>query len=140
VDLHVHLPEGAIPKDGPSAGITIVTAMVSALMQVPVRRDVAMTGEITLRGRILAIGGLKEKILAASRSGITRVIVPLENEKDLKDIPTAMLRGVEVILASHMDQVLRHALVLPDPDAFLVQPSEVLDWRVSQESPSPSAH
>jgi ATP-dependent Lon protease len=140
VDLHVHLPEGAIPKDGPSAGITIVTAMVSALMQVPVRRDVAMTGEITLRGRILAIGGLKEKILAASRSGIRCVIVPLENEKDLKDIPTAMLRGVEVILASHMDQVLRHALVLPDPDAFLVQPSEVLDWRASQESPSPSAH
>ncbi len=140
VDIHVHLPEGAIPKDGPSAGITIVTAMVSALMHVPVRKDVAMTGEITLRGRVLAIGGLKEKILAASRYAIKRVIIPTENEKDLKEIPPALLKAVELCVVPHMDQVLRLALSLEDPEKFLVRPSEVIDWRVSSDSPSPSSH
>jgi ATP-dependent Lon protease len=140
VDIHVHLPEGAIPKDGPSAGITIVTAMVSALLQIPVRRDVAMTGEITLRGRVLPIGGLKEKILAAGRSEIAKVLIPEENEKDLKEIPKNVLKQVEVVVVPHMDDVLRQALRLEEPDKFLQQPSSVLDWRVAEESPSPSAH
>lgn len=140
VDIHVHLPEGAISKDGPSAGITITTALVSALLQIPVRREVAMTGEITLRGRVLAIGGLKEKILAAARSQIPTVLIPKENEKDLKDIQPAILKGVSVKVVSHMDEVLRLALRLADPEAFLDPPSQVLDWRVAQESPSPSSH
>jgi ATP-dependent Lon protease len=139
VDIHVHLPEGAIPKDGPSAGITITTAMVSALLKIPVRRDVAMTGEITLRGRVLAIGGLKEKLLAAGRSAIGRVLIPEENRKDLKEIPPHVLKSVEVTPVSHMDEVLRLALALTDPEQFLL-PSEPLDWRVAQESPSPSSH
>jgi ATP-dependent Lon protease len=140
VDIHVHLPEGAIPKDGPSAGITIVTAMVSALLQIPVRRDVAMTGEITLRGRVLPIGGLKEKILAAARSEIAKVLIPEENEKDLKEIPQNVLKQVQVVVVPHMDDVLRQALRLEQPEKFLQHPSEVLDWRVADVSPSPSAH
>jgi len=140
VDLHIHLPEGAIPKDGPSAGITMVTALASALMQIPVRRDVAMTGEITLRGRVLPIGGLKEKVLAAHRAGITRVIIPAENEKDLAEVPAAVRKGVSVSAVTHMDQVLRLALCLPDPTSFLAQPSEMVDWRMIQQSPSLSSH
>ena len=140
VDMHVHLPEGAIPKDGPSAGITIATALVSTLMQVPVRRQVAMTGEITLRGRVLAIGGLKEKVMAAHRCGITKVIIPAENEKDIKEIPASVRKAVEIKPVSHMDDVLREALSLTNPDAFLVEPSEVLDWRVTHEPLTMAAH
>ena len=114
VDVHIHVPEGAIPKDGPSAGITIATALASAVARVPVRRDVAMTGEITLRGRVLPIGGVKEKLLAASRSGYTTVIVPSENLKDLKDVPKAVRSSLDIVLASTMDDVLKKALV-PDP-------------------------
>ncbi len=125
----MHLPEGAIPKDGPSAGITMCTGLVSALLRVPVRRDLAMTGEITLRGRVLPIGGLKEKILAAHRSGITTVIMPKENAKDLRDIPKRVLKTLKVIPVDHMDEVLRHALVLPDPANFLTSPSVTVDWR-----------
>jgi ATP-dependent Lon protease len=132
-DIHVHLPEGAIPKDGPSAGITMCTGLVSALLRVPVRKDVAMTGEITLRGRVLAIGGLKEKILAAHRSGITTVIMPRENAKDLRDIPKRVLKTLRVIPVEHMDEVLRHALALPDPQTFLKEPSVTVDWRVPAE-------
>jgi ATP-dependent Lon protease len=132
-DIHVHLPEGAIPKDGPSAGITMCTGLVSALLRVPVRKDVAMTGEITLRGRVLAIGGLKEKILAAHRSGITTVIMPKENSKDLRDIPKRVLKTLRVVPVDHMDEVLRVALVLPDPEAFLKEPSVSVDWRVPAE-------
>jgi ATP-dependent Lon protease len=139
VDIHVHLPEGAIPKDGPSAGITIVCAMVSALMHVPIRRDTAMTGEITLRGRVLAIGGLKEKILAATRYDIKRIIVPAENDKDLRDVPPSALKSIEVHQASHMDEVLRLALVLDEPERFLAKPSELLDWRAPEQSGAPSS-
>ncbi|MDX2446687.1 MAG: endopeptidase La [Desulfobacterales bacterium] len=112
LDLHIHIPEGAIPKDGPSAGISMYTSLVSALTRRPVRRDVAMTGEITLRGRVLPIGGLKEKMLAAHRGGIRKVIIPKENEKDLKDIPKIVTRQMKVVTVEHMDEVLVHALVL----------------------------
>ncbi|HVZ72423.1 MAG TPA: endopeptidase La [Polyangia bacterium] len=132
-DIHVHLPEGAIPKDGPSAGITMCTGLVSALLRVPVRKDVAMTGEITLRGRVLAIGGLKEKILAAHRSGITTVIMPRENAKDLRDIPKKVLKTLRVVPVEHMDDVLRNALVLPNPETFLKEASVPVDWRVPAE-------
>jgi ATP-dependent Lon protease len=112
LDLHIHIPEGAIPKDGPSAGITMCTSLVSALTHRPARREVAMTGEITLRGRVLPIGGLKEKLLAAHRGGIRKVVIPKENEKDLKDIPKVVLRQMEIVAVEHMDEVLGHALVL----------------------------
>jgi ATP-dependent Lon protease len=112
LDLHIHIPEGAIPKDGPSAGISMCTSLVSALTQRPVQRDVAMTGEITLRGRVLPIGGLKEKLLAAHRGGIRKVVIPKENEKDLRDIPKVVTRQMEIVLVEHMDEVLGHALAL----------------------------
>jgi len=111
-DIHIHIPEGAIPKDGPSAGITMCTSIVSALAKHPVHRDLAMTGEITLRGRILPIGGLKEKILAAHRGGIKKVIIPKENEKDLKDIPKIVLKQIDVELVEHMDEVLSHSIIV----------------------------
>jgi ATP-dependent Lon protease len=115
-DIHVHVPEGATPKDGPSAGIAMVTAIVSVMTGIPVRRDVAMTGEITLRGRVLPIGGLKEKLLAALRAGIKKVMIPEENAKDLADIPNNVKSGLEIIPVSRMDDVLRHALVrMPEP-------------------------
>jgi ATP-dependent Lon protease len=119
IDVHIHIPEGAIPKDGPSAGITMATSLVSAICRIPVCPDIAMTGEITLRGRILPIGGLKEKILAAHRGGIKTVLIPDENEKDIEEIPAVILKTVDLILVSHMDQVLKKALLLEDPDNFL---------------------
>jgi len=116
VDIHIHIPEGAIPKDGPSAGITMATAIVSALAKIPVKKDVAMTGEITLRGRVLPIGGLKEKLLAAHRGLIKEVIISRENEKDLKDVPKKIIRDLKLILVDSMDEVLAHALVLESAD------------------------
>jgi len=137
VDIHVHFPEGAIPKDGPSAGITMATAITSALLRIPVHQHIAMTGEITLRGRVLPIGGLKEKILAAHRAGVTTVLMPEENKKDLKDIPEQVLEQITVVPVSHMDQVLRHALAVADPEEFLREPSHIVDWRVVETQPSP---
>ena len=112
-DIHIHLPEGAVPKDGPSAGVGMVTAMISTLTGIAVRRDVAMTGEVTLRGRVLAIGGLKEKLLAALRGGIKTVLIPEENEKDLVEIPANITSGLKIIPVNHVDQVLAEALVSP---------------------------
>jgi ATP-dependent Lon protease len=141
-DFHVHFPEGAVPKDGPSAGVTMVTSIVSALLSVPVRRDVAMTGEINLRGKVLPIGGLKDKILAAYRSGMKLVICPAENEKDLVDVPKNALRALDIRLVSSIDDVLRAALVVPPDDHpnqalrnFLLgaQPAEAADWRTVRE-------
>ncbi|MDB5668955.1 MAG: endopeptidase La [Alphaproteobacteria bacterium] len=123
-DIHVHLPEGAVPKDGPSAGIGMVTAIVSTLTGNSVRRDVAMTGEVTLRGRVLPIGGLKEKLLAALRGGITKVLIPAENEKDLADIPANIREGLDIVTVAHVDEVLAHALVTP------ISP---IEWNESDE-------
>ena len=112
LDIHIHIPEGAIPKDGPSAGITLATSIVSALIRKLVNRNLAMTGEITLRGRVLPIGGLKEKLLAAHRALITKVLIPAENEKDLEEIPKKVLKKIEIVLVEHMDDVLKQALIL----------------------------
>nr|BFD61150.1 endopeptidase La [Bdellovibrio sp. CKG001]BFD64613.1 endopeptidase La [Bdellovibrio sp. HM001] len=122
IDVHIHLPEGAVPKDGPSAGIALTTSIVSAIMKVPVKRTVAMTGEVSLRGRVMAIGGLKEKILAAHRGGIKLIICPKENEKDLKDIPKDVMKDLKVILVDHVDQVLINALDIKSPkELFKIQ-------------------
>ena len=118
-DIHIHLPEGAVPKDGPSAGVGMVTSIVSTLTGIPVRKDVAMTGEVTLRGRVLAIGGLKEKLLAALRGGITIVLIPEENRKDLAEIPANVIAGLEIIPVAHVDEVLAKALT---------QPLEPIEW------------
>ncbi len=131
VDIHVHFPEGAIPKDGPSAGITMASAITSALLRIPMRQDIAMTGEITLPGRVLPIGGLKEKILAAHRAEIFEVIIPEENEKDLKDIPKRVLKMMTIHPVGNMDQVLKLALAHEHPEAFLPQPTSVIDWRLT---------
>lgn len=115
IDVHIHFPDGATPKDGPSAGIALTTSIVSAMLKIPVKRTVAMTGEISLRGKVLPIGGLKEKILAAHRGGIKTIICPKENEKDLKDIPKEVLKELKVILVDHVDQVLINALDIKNP-------------------------
>ena len=115
IDIHVHVPEGAIPKDGPSAGITIATALISALTEQPIRRDVAMTGEITLRGRVLPIGGLKEKAMCAHRAGIKTFLMPRRNEKDMVDIPARVRRDMSFVFVDLMDHVLEHALGSSNP-------------------------
>ncbi len=120
-DLHIHVPEGAIPKDGPSAGITMCTSIVSALTKKPVRRDIAMTGEITLRGRVLPIGGLKEKVLAAHRGGIKKIVISKENEKDLKEIPATVSKQIEIVLVEHVDEVLSHALIVEEGETLFVE-------------------
>ncbi|NBX68406.1 MAG: endopeptidase La [Proteobacteria bacterium] len=131
VDLHIHVPEGAIPKDGPSAGITMATALVSCLTGKPVRKDVAMTGEITLRGHVLPIGGLKEKIFAAYRGGVKKILIPHENGKDLRDIPKNILKSVKVVEVSHMDQVLKEAI---DAEEIFVETTTMAAVPVRNES------
>jgi ATP-dependent Lon protease len=141
IDVHIHLPEGAVPKDGPSAGIALTTSIVSAILKLPVRRTVAMTGEISLRGRVMAIGGLKEKILAAHRGGIKIVICPKENEKDLKDIPKEVLKELKVILVDHVDQVLINALDIKNPrEVFKVQKEEDMGVRAQYAGQSIAPH
>ncbi|MGY6552495.1 MAG: endopeptidase La [Erythrobacter sp.] len=131
-NVHIHLPEGAVPKDGPSAGIGMVTSIVSTLTGIAVRPDVAMTGEVTLRGRVLAIGGLKEKLLAALRGGITKVLIPEENVKDLAEIPANVKEGLEIVAVSHVDEVLAHALC---------EPVEPIEWTEADDLASqPGAH
>ena len=110
-DIHVHVPEGATPKDGPSAGVGMTTSIVSVLTGIPVRKEVAMTGEVTLRGRVLAIGGLKEKVLAAHRGGIKHILLPKENEKDIQDIPESIRGDLTLEAVDHMDVVLRLSLI-----------------------------
>jgi ATP-dependent Lon protease len=128
VDVHVHFPE-FVPKDGPSAGVTMATSLASSLMKVPVRSNLAMTGEITLRGRVLPIGGLKEKLLAAHRAGIDTVVVPKDNRKDLREIPRRVLRSTRIVLAAHMDDVLREALALDNPAAIFGPARGVMEYR-----------
>jgi ATP-dependent Lon protease len=116
MDIHVHVPDGATPKDGPSAGLAMVTSIVSVLTGIPVKRDIAMTGEVSLRGNAMPIGGLKEKLLAALRGGITTVLIPQENEKDLAEIPDNVKQGLKIIPVKHVSEVLAHALTrAPEP-------------------------
>jgi ATP-dependent Lon protease len=143
-DIHVHVPEGATPKDGPSAGVAMVTAIVSVMTGIPVRRDLAMTGEITLRGRVLPIGGLKEKLLAALRGGMRTVLIPEENAKDLVDIPDSVKSGLEIVPVSRMDEVLARALTRkPEPiewDETSVKPEPAAAVEVDEEASSLTAH
>jgi ATP-dependent Lon protease len=148
IDIHIHVPEGAIPKDGPSAGIALATSIVSALTRNRVRRDVAMTGEITLRGRVLPIGGLKEKILAAHRGEVQKVLIPSDNKKDIEEIPKKILKKVELVLVNHMDEVLKEALAVEDPENLFASTKEcepfcvdsIEDQEKSPETPEVTAH
>lgn len=133
IEIHLHVPEGSVPKDGPSAGITMATALASAFMRVPVKRNVAMTGEITLRGRVLAIGGLKEKLIAAKLGGADTIIIPQENEKDLLKISKEILEGLSIHPVSHADEVLRLALEVPDPATFM-KPKDVIEQEKAQQA------
>ncbi len=136
-DIHVHVPEGATPKDGPSAGIAMCTSIISTLAKLPVRRKIAMTGEITLRGRVLPIGGLKEKILAAHRGGITKVLIPKENEKDIKEIPASIAKQIEIIPVEHMDEVISHAIIMEKGLSLYKNPEQFQIPKTGTEPVSP---
>jgi ATP-dependent Lon protease len=138
-DIHIHLPEGAVPKDGPSAGVGMVTSIVSTLTGIPVRKDLAMTGEVTLRGRVLAIGGLKEKLLAALRGGITTVLIPEENRKDLAEIPAKVLEALEIIPVAHVDEVLARALTEPLVPIEWIDADDLASQPVAAGSGSPNS-
>ncbi len=142
IDIHIHVPEGAIPKDGPSAGITLATTIVSALLRKPINRDIAMTGEITLRGTVLPIGGLKEKILAAHRGLISKVLIPMENKKDIEEIPKKILKKVELVLVENMDEVLKNALILEEGEELFAPEDECQTFSIKDviqsEESSPS--
>ena len=127
IDIHIHVPEGATPKDGPSAGVTIFNSIVSALTNIKVKRDIAMTGEITLRGRILPIGGLKEKLLAAHRAGIKEVLIPKENEKDLVDMPKKIVDEIKITPVEYADQVIKIALTKE------LKPTEWIEVEISKK-------
>ena len=131
VDVHVHFPD-FVRKDGPSAGVTMATSIASALTRVAVKNNVAMTGEITLRGRVMPIGGLKEKLLAAHRNRTTTVLVPLENRKDLKEIPRRVLKALRIVLVSHMDDVLREALNFPDTEQLFGARQPLIEYRYGE--------
>lgn len=143
IDIHIHVPEGATPKDGPSAGITLATSLTSALLNIPVKNDLAMTGEITLRGRVLPIGGVREKLLAAQRGLISTVIIPAENAKDLKEVPDSILKDLEVVTVEHMDEVLCRALSAEvKEDIFCVRPDDVTPFfrQLFKDESQPRTH
>jgi ATP-dependent Lon protease len=132
-DFHIHVPEGATPKDGPSAGVGMVTSIISAITEIPVDKNVAMTGEITLRGIILPIGGLKEKLLAAHRAGIKKVLIPFENKKDLVEVPEAILESMEIIAVQNVDEVLKTALTKPLKRVEWVEVDQISNKTKSKE-------
>ncbi len=140
-DIHVHVPEGATPKDGPSAGVAMATAIVSVMTGIPIHRDLAMTGEITLRGRVLPIGGLKEKLLAALRGGLKKVLIPEENAKDLAEIPDSVKNGLEIVPVARMDEVLRRALKRqPVPIVWEEDTKALAPLPPDEETPGVVAH
>ena len=139
-DFHIHVPEGATPKDGPSAGVGMVTSIISAITEIPVNKDVAMTGEITLRGLVLPIGGLKEKLLAAHRAGIKKVLIPVENKKDLVEVPKTILDNMEVITVKNVEDVLKVALTRPFKRVEWVDLDNNVDKSKSSKSEVTSRH
>src|SRR6201999_3718230 len=139
-DIHVHVPEGATPKDGPSAGAAMATAIISVITGIPVRRDVAMTGEVTLRGRVLPIGGLKEKLLAALRAGIKTVLIPQENEKDLAEIPDNVKTGMTIVPVANVGEVLKVALVRQPEAIDWIEPEVVTPPPVTPDSDAVVTH
>jgi len=132
-DFHIHVPEGATPKDGPSAGVGMVTSIISAITEIPVDKNVAMTGEITLRGLVLPIGGLKEKLLAAHRAGIKKVLIPIENKKDLIEVPKTILNSMEIISVKNVDEVLKVALTKPFKRVEWVEVDQLADKSKNKE-------